>query len=259
MRLIVEMAPERPVRVPVDHQYALMGAIYRLLRCADPDYADALHDVGVRGEAGKRFKPFCFGGLRCARRRLAGDAVWLGPGRVEWQIGSPDEAFLRAFATGLLGEGSVNVGTEALAIDAVRTAPTPDFAEGEARFLCLSPIVASVRRPESEGGGTRYLRPTEGDLFAEAVRGNALSKFRALYGRLPEDDGRGLTLQFDLAYLARNPHGGTKKVTINGIEVVGAMAPFTATGSPELLRLIYDAGVGEKNGTGFGTLERSGH
>jgi CRISPR-associated endoribonuclease Cas6 len=257
MRLIVAMNLEQESRFPIDHQYALAGAIYRLLRCADVDCAARIRGAEEPRENDKPPMPFCFSGLRCAKRRVDHEELWLGPGRVVWRIGAPDEPLLRAIEAGLLEDGSIRVGAGELAIDGIRFAPTPDFAEGEGQFVCLSPIVATVCGIGPEGAGTRFLRPTDGAAFSEAARANALSKFEALYGRAPKEPESRLVLRFDAGYLARNPRGGTKRVTINGNDVVGAMAPFTALGSPALLQLIYNSGAGEMNGAGFGMIEVS--
>ncbi len=254
MRLLIECELRRETPFPMNHQHDLMALAYRLVACGDEEYASFLHNQGyAANEGGKRVKLFCFSGLRCRNRRAAGGTLWLGPGVVTWLVSSPVEAFLQYFATGLLSEGVVTVGEQRLPIAQVQTLPPPDFARGAARFTCLTPVVASIPRPEAEGGGTTYLRPRDGSAFSAAVRNNLLTKYGALCGRLPADDR--FDLRFDTDYLARDAHGGTKKVTIKGIEVVGAQAPFAASGSAELLELMYACGAGEKNSAGFGMVE----
>jgi CRISPR-associated endoribonuclease Cas6 len=254
MRLRITCDVRRETAFPVNHQHHLMALSYGLVAVGDEEYARFLHNEGyAAGGEGKRVKLFCFSGLRCARRRSEGETLWLGPGAVTWLVSSPVEAFLRNFATGLLSAGLMRVGAQELPIAEVQTLPPPDLSRGAARFTCLTPIVASLPRPESEGGGPTYLRPRDGRAFSAAVRNNLLYKYRTLYGVPPQDDRFELT--FDADYLARNPHGGTKKITIKGIEVIGAQAPFAADGSPELLALMVDCGAGEKNSAGFGMVD----
>ena len=71
----------------------------------------------------------------------------------------------------------------------------------------------------------------------------------------PRDDR--LELVFDPGYLARSPHCGTKLTTFKGIQIRGALAPFTLTGSEELMRIAWDCGLGEKNSSGFGMVEET--
>jgi CRISPR-associated endoribonuclease Cas6 len=54
----------------------------------------------------------------------------------------------------------------------------------------------------------------------------------------------------------------TKKITINEngrfpIDVIGIQAPFTIEGDPELIKVGYECGFGEKNSMGFGMAEVS--
>ncbi len=253
MRLRVLLDNPRPVRVPINHQELLAGLVYHLLGTSSTDYSRFLHDEGYRMDGGpKRFKLFVFSNLRVpkSQRRLEGDQMHIARGPVEWLLASPVADFLTHGATGLLTAGNtLRVGGVHFPIRVVESLQTPAFTE-TTRFTCLTSIVASVPLP---GGGTRYLRPCDGDAFSEAVRKNLLAKYRTLHGHPPADER--LRLDFDQGYLARNPHGGTKKETFKGIDIIGAMAPFTLTGSPELMELAWNAGLGEKNAGGFGMVD----
>jgi CRISPR-associated endoribonuclease Cas6 len=225
----------------------------------------------------RRFKLFAFSGLRAAPhdRRIVGDLLHLASGSaITWQISSPLADFLTHCANGLLTAGALRVGTAELPIESIAAVPTPAFdsaaptasregadsglvtahtaSRGVAAFTCLTPIVAAV--PAPDGRTTpRYLRPTEGDAFSDAVRNNLLAKYRIVHGHPPTDDR--LRLTFNAAYLARNPHAGTKKITFRQIDLVGALAPFTLEASPDLLALAWEAGLGQGNSMGFGLIE----
>lgn len=254
MRLRIELRAPEAARVPVDHQDLLGPLVYRLLQASDPDYSRMLHDEGfLLDGGGKRFKLFCYSNLRVAdrkRRRLEGDRLWIAPGMVEWYVASPVESFMNHFASGLLAQGEIRVGPARFCIAGVEALQTPAFGE-VARFTCLTPVVASL--PDLERKTARYLRPWEGEAFSAAVRGNLLRRYRLACGGVPADDR--LELRFDAGYLARDRHGGTKKVSYKGIEVVGALAPFTLSGSAELMKLAWEGGLGEKNSAGFGMVE----
>lgn len=258
MRLLVKFHLERAGYLPMNHQHALSGLVYRLLGCSDSDYARFLHDEGYRlaEERSKRFKMFVFSTLRVdrARRREVGDRLLVQPGMVEWLISSPMDDFLLHGATGLLSVGSVvEVCDLSLTIQELSALPEPEYVSGM-RCTCLTPIVVSKPLEDKR---IYYLRPSDGAAFSEAVRSNLLHKYRLLHDAPPDEDTFALT--FDSAYLADPKHrGGTKKVTVkNGIDVVGAFCPFTLTGSPALIELGYQAGFGEKNATGFGMAATS--
>lgn len=255
MRLAVRFELERGGMLPLNHQQLLTGLVYRLLGASDADFAADLHDHGFATEEGsaKRFKLFVFSGLRVpkGRRRIVGDQMQIAPGLVEWFLSSPREDFLLHSATGLLTAGStVQVGGLRLTIREVCALPQPTFDAPVTAFSCMTPVVAALPRPE---GGTHYLRPCEGEAFSQAVRNNLLHKHRLLHaGELPADDR--LALTFDAAYLDRDPHVGTKKITFKNIDIIGALAPFTLTGSPTLMQTAWECGLGEKNSSGFGMI-----
>jgi|SRR5579871_2260727 len=257
MRLAVHFHLEREALLSMNHQHELTGLAYRLLEISNPDYARFLHDEGYRLEEGKakRYKLFVFSGLRVPghRRRAEGDRLRIAPGLVEWLLASPLDDFLQNCATGLLTAGTVlEVGPVPLTITSVEALPAPVFRE-TTRFTCLTPIVASVPLPN---GGTRYIRPCEGEAFSAAVRSNLLQKARLVYGEEPTEADSALTLRFKEEYLSDPRHrGGTKLIRYKNIDVVGAFAPFTLIGSPALMRMAWECGLGEKNTGGFGMIE----
>src|SRR5882672_9177856 len=98
MRLQVTFDLEREALLPMNHQYALSGMVYRLLEASDPEYSRFLHEEGYRPseEKAKRFKLFAFSGLRIdrSRRTIEGDRMRLRPGPIIWFVSSPLDDFL---------------------------------------------------------------------------------------------------------------------------------------------------------------------
>ncbi len=259
MRIQATLRNDSFVRLPIDHYHLLRGAIFDHLGRSDAAYASFLHDVGYVPDAGdtRRYKLFTFSALRVPKsnRRLVGAQVEIAPGVVTWTISSPKEEFLRHEVTGLLDKSDAFViGGQRFTLVALDGLPDPTFS-GAMGFTCLTPIVASV--PSDTHKTARYLRPSDGGELSDAVRANVVRKYRALHGVEPADAS--LTMTLSESYLARAPHGGTKKVTLPGaggpIDVIGTLAPLTLSGSPELIRVAYECGLGEKNSSGMGMLE----
>lgn len=248
MRLRIALDNPHAAVIPINHGEYLTAAVYELLALGDADYARFLHDEGYTGEGGKTFKLFTFSGLRAPRRIAEGDKLRLPPGPLEWLLSSPVEPFLQNVATGLLSAGGLRLASTTFPIREIQTLAPPALCE-TTEFTCLTPIVAAL---PLEGGGTRYLRPIDYE-FSAAVRRNLGHKHLRLHGRPPVDDR--FTLTFDPAYLARDKRGGTKLITYKGIHIVGAFCPFAVTGSPELMRVGYETGFGEKNAGGFGMVD----
>jgi CRISPR-associated endoribonuclease Cas6 len=277
MRLRITLDSLRPVVIPINYQSYLTGVVYRLLESSNADFSRFLHDEGFALDGGaKRFKLFTFSWLRGRCLPGEGDTICFAPPSVEWMIASPVAEFIGHCEAGLASEGVVRIASTTLPVRSVQRLPepalsgsTPEWGDGRdahptvgvgdgrdahptigsVRFTCLSPIVVSVAVPG--GGPAQYVRPSEGAAFSEGVRQNLIQKYRAVHGRAPEDER--FALAFDQAYLQR--HGGTKKITYKNIDVIGAYAPFTVTGSAELMRVGLDCGFGEKNAAGFGMAD----
>ena len=259
MRLRIRLHTDRPVRVPFSHQEYLAALVYRTLGASNAEYARFLHDEGYPAAPDtthKRFKLFCFSTLRAPRyaRRVTQGGLVFEPGFIDWYISSPLPDFLNHSATGLLSEGSpLRVGpTATFIIREIAAISCPPFGETQ-EFTCWTPIVAAVPAPDKRDT-PYYLRPdTDAPAFSEAVRKNLLQKYHLVHDAPPTSDA--LTLSFNAAYLARSPHSGTKKITIHNINMVGAEAPFTLSGSPDLIRLAWETGLGQNNSMGFGMIE----
>jgi CRISPR-associated endoribonuclease Cas6 len=254
MRIQITLITDDHISIPVNYQEYLTAAVYGYVNAGDVEYSKFVHDEGYLADGGKRFKPFTHSWIRvpASRRRVNGDRLHISPGTIGWVVSSPLDEFLQPFATGLLQTASLRLGTETIKVAAVEAVGSPEI-QPSMRMTCLSPIVASVRRPDRT---TQYLRPVDDPaVFSEAIRKNLVAKFKALTGQEPADSN--LNFQFDMEYLNRN-HDGTKKATYKGIDIIGILAPFTVSGSVELMRLGYDSGFGGKTACGFGCAEVRG-
>jgi CRISPR-associated endoribonuclease Cas6 len=254
MRLNIQLVTNRRISIPINYQEYLTAVVYGYVAAGDLEYARFVHDDGYAGEGGKKFKPFTHSWLRvpASRRLVQGDRLVISPGPIGWVVSSPLDEFLQPLATGLLRTGVMVLGTETLEIAAVEVFAMPEIAQ-TTRMSCLSPIVASGRRAD---GTTQYLRPVDDPAaFSESIRTNLLSKHRALYGTEPADTS--FVMTFDQGYMASR-NGGQKKATYKNIDIIGILAPFTVTGSPDLVRLGYEAGFGPKTACGFGCAEVRG-
>ena len=181
MRLKITLQLDRTATIPADHQHELQALIYDFLNRSSPEFARFLHDEGYatgtpNGDT-RRFKAFVFSGLRVhrSRRRLANGGLTILPGTVDWFLSSPKEEFVRHLATGLLSRGGhLRIAQTRFEIVQAAALPTPEFRERE-EYVCLSPLVAAV--PTPDGKGTRYLLPSDGEAFSNAIRCNLLRKY----------------------------------------------------------------------------------
>lgn len=111
-----------------------------------------------------------------------------------------------------------------------------------------------------ETSSPSYILPDD-PLLSDLLRANILNKYISLYGHEPEDTRFVCTLDQD--YVQRKNVEGkriTQLITIKEgrteeTRVRGFMCPFTLEGNPDLIRLAYESGLGEKNAMGFGMMD----
>lgn len=256
MRIKLTLAPvSKNAVLPASYNYYLTGLIYRFLKSSSEDYSSFLHDKGYRLQEGsKGFKLFTYSMLMGEEVMIGKETVRFGKRPVNWQITSPINVFLQHLVTGVFAEGQeIKIGPEgeqaAFLIEMVETMQPPEFRDAM-KFTCLSPI--TVSKPAGMGRPCHYLRPWE-DGFSEAIKNNLINKYRLVHGR--ELNGPEFNIKIDAAYMNRKSGKITKKINFKGTDIIGFMAPFEATGSPELIGTGYEAGVGEKGSMGFGMVK----
>ncbi|MGH7491430.1 MAG: CRISPR-associated endoribonuclease Cas6 [bacterium] len=265
MRLKLTLLPLNPrTSVPINYNYPLAAAIYKLLAQASPEYADWLHEKGYRSPADRLLKLFTFSRLNIPQARPQGNTLAAGDER-PWllQIASPmEDEFVQNFVLGLFQQQNLEIGGPGAVgrflIEQVEALAPPVFKE-TMQFKALSPIVVSTMREHHGKLQPYYYRAHETEL-GEAIRQNLLQKYQTIQGEAPADTL--LVFEIDRGYLERQ--GGPEKVskliaikegTAEETRIKGFMCPFTLAGSPELMRVAWECGVGDHNSMGCGMVE----
>lgn len=260
MRLRVLLTSKRlDPAIPINYQYPLASAIYRILSSVETAYATFLHQQGYSDERGKRMKLFCFSRIMSERKPVVEGRVlrWFGRPRLWFHIGSPmEETFVRNTLVGMLSGQGIDIGSSDAAagfvIEEVTTIDPPKWTN-QVRGIALAPITTSV---QEDGRRTAtYLHPLDA-RFAEGVRANILAKHALLSGS--RDDELDFHIVPDAAYIQeRGDRAISKLVTIkqgreSETRVKGFVFPFILSGNPILLHTAWECGLGEKNSIGFG-------
>ncbi len=251
MRIKISLLSQRaPFELPANYNYQLTSLIYELLASSSQDFSTFLHDDGFK-IAHKRFKLFTFSRLLIPKRRIEGARLIALSEHLELLISSPISEFIEHLAQGLLSRGRIKIVDHELSIEQVEVLAKPAFRE-EMRFTCLSPLVVSTGAKRNEKLFAKYLRHDD-PQFSEAIQKNLWQKYQLVHGREPRSAD--LTLQFDPEYIARKKESVYRLMDYKGTKIKGIMAPFVVRGSPELIEMGYEAGLGEKNSMGFGMVE----
>lgn len=249
MRIRFELSPNGEVWLPWNHQYELSSVIYATIAHASPGFSTFLHDKGFIAD-GKQFRLFTFSPLKGKILDRNSFGFLLQP-PIILLCSSPVPEFVRAVAEGALKVSSLRVGEIELPVSQVQTLPDPEFSS-QMQFSPLSPITVSTGRIDADGKmRATYFSPDDPGFF-EHLSNNLARKYEALNKKPPENPDVKFKLASDTTPENRRL---SKLIDIKGIKVRGWLVPVEAEGTPELLRLAYETGLGEKNSVGFGMVE----
>ena len=258
MRLSLQLFPQnRDVTIPINYQYLLSAAIYKILQQASPDYAAFLHNLGYPAPSGRFMKLFTFSKLWLPKAKLENRFLKAGRGVCRLQIGSPmlDE-FVQNFVLGLFESSKIVIvgrGCRAeFRVEQVEALPVPEF-QPNMRFRCLSPIVTSTMR--ARGGGKLqpyYYRPDD-EKLSEALRNNLLEKYEIIHCKKPADHR--LVFRLESHDTPKSKLITIKEGTPEETRIKAFETHFTLQGSPELMLTAWECGLGERGSQGFGMVE----
>lgn len=238
--------------VPINYNHFLTSLAYKTIGDSSSEYASFLHDEGYSSkEVDKKFKLFTYSQLRFSNMEVESDIINSKSPEVRWFISSPVTQFIEHLASGLLDSGDVRIGQETFHVEQISSVKPPDFTE-EMDFLCMSPIVSSTMVKKNGELKTYYYRFDDKEL-STALLSNLKNKYKLIHGEDRTDNSFRIT--FDKDYVEKKNGRISKLVDFKGIRIKGIFAPFTVTGNPELIKLGYQAGFGEKGSMGFGMVK----
>ncbi len=249
MRIKITCDIGEGIRLPINYNYFLTGVIYQFLKESDPEYAHFLHQDGYEQE-NRRFKLFTFSQLMAKRREIRGDQIhFRSP--LTWYVSSSQEPFLQNFAASLMQTGILQIQSQRVQVQDVEVLRQPQFGQQMA-FRCLSPITMSTKRERADQLVTHYCLPDD-PQFSELVRQNLIRKYEAVHQQPPTEKSFAMT--FDQAYIDKREGRVTRLIDFKGTKIRGVVSPFHVIGAPELIRIGYECGFGDKNSMGFGMVE----
>ena len=127
-----------------------------------------------------------------------------------------------------------------------RSLATPALHDCE--FQALSSVSVSIKR---ENGSVEYVSP-EKEGYGRMLINNLKEKYLAFYGKSFDGDD---SYEFELLSPAKSRLITIKANTPEMTKVKGFHYRFRLKADDELMRIMYEAGLGEKNSIGFGMVE----
>jgi CRISPR-associated endoribonuclease Cas6 len=239
--------------LPINYNYEISAWIYKIIRGADTDYADFLHNQGYT-LAGKQFKFFTFSALHIPKRNIVGDRIEILSEEISLLVSFWVEEASEKFIIGLFQNQALRLGDKISQVDfMVRQVESMAWTlpEDKVRFRMLSPLVVSRK---NDRGLDDYLSPTEPD-FEKLLLKNLLDKYMAAGKPVPaswQDYAFGFRL---LTEQPKEKRIILKAHTPQQTKVKGYLFDFELVAPVALLEAGYLAGFGRYNAEGFGCVE----
>lgn len=237
-------------KLPINYQYELSAFVYQTLQKGDNELASWLHENGFILD-GKQFKLFTFSNFVIPQYEISGDRITVKSDTISWYISFLPEVSTEVFIKGLFSGLNFKIGDNKssvqFSVKNIELLPPPVFLQNMI-FKTYSPICISRK---NENNKIDYINPS--DSYAKgAILKNILNKYRAFYGKEYEN---GFDFDFILhsepkAKLILIKAGKPEQTKIKGYKCI-----FEIKAPTDLIKIMYDSGIGEKGSLGFGFLE----
>lgn len=263
MRIKITAITDRPASFPFNYQYPLQAAIYALIRESSSEYSKFLHEQGyVKDGINRVFKFFTFSKLKFSPK-LCGKTGFENVRQIEFIFSTIVEESLGHMILGIFSDRKMHlrINGKGLNLTIVNVDVLEDlvFSDKE-KFICLSPIAVSTMVENDKGRKVphflNYMIPRERDRFAESIKNNLVNKYETLHNASYGKREHPFSFHFDPVYIGKKNGAISKLISFkNDIKIKAMEAPFTVEADPDLIKIGYECGWGEKNSAGFGCTE----
>ena len=254
MRFQLNLKVDRHVfgnKLPINYQYELSAWIYRIIAQGDRLYAEWLHQNGY-ADKHRNFRLFVFSNIFSPGIKYENDRLILHSDKASFYLSLLPEKSTEAFIKGIFKEQVFTLGDRVskvqFSVQQVELIPPPDFTNSFV-FKTLSPVVVSVGQENRQHA--RYVNPDEKD-YGLLIINNLIEKYKVFYNKTFDGD---TNYQFELVSPFRSKLIRIKAGTKEETQVRGFVYTFRLAADKELLKVMYEAGMGEKGSLGFGCVE----
>jgi CRISPR-associated endoribonuclease Cas6 len=245
--------------LPFNYQYPLSSWIYKVIDKGNAEFATFLHEQGYTAGDGKRFKLFCFSGLRFPGKTAQRHNTHTSYLSVRARKAYLDISFflpeqLEPFVAGLFQAQDAVIGDKQFQLNMkvrnVQMLPEPDFSDNKIyHFRTKTAVVLS----EQVDGETQeqYIVPLK-PSYTALMQNSILDKCRAVgINGFSETD-----INFTIEKLqAKTNLQSIKAGTAAETKVKAYYYDFKLKAPAEVLKLVYASGIGSMNSLGFGLVE----
>ncbi|MEN3046475.1 MAG: CRISPR-associated endoribonuclease Cas6 [Candidatus Hydrothermales bacterium] len=242
MRLKVILGEEKEYKIPWFYNYFVASSIYFLLSKYNERFSYTIHSYGWRYK-NKNLKLFSFSPL--FPKKFISDKnhiIMIGP--LTLIISSPDSVFIEILENIIKREKFLRILNYLLPV--LKTSVYEVEKLGNIfKVRTLSPLVVSENKREGDKKITLYLSPDQ-ENFYKKLKNIVKNKFECFTGEVLSND------DFEIVCESYR----SKLLKIKNINVRGYMANLYLKGDVQVLRFVFDSGIGEKTSMGFGMVEK---
>lgn len=262
MRLKINFLLQDKSFIPYNYNYQLHSAIYNTLNKAEPLFSDFLHNEGYHNDL-RVFKFFTFSKL------LLDNFTTIHKDQHGFRNVKKASLILstnvdRIFENIVLGIFTDNIlvlnfktHTLKMMISEVEVLPEIEY-QNRMTFSCLSPISMSTMQ-EIDGKLQQhfldYMNPEERDHFKINLYNNLCQKYKTIFS---ENWNQPIlfNFSFDPNYIVKAGGRISKLIHFKNNEKIKCFeGPFTIETYPELIKIGYECGFGDKNSAGMGCVD----
>jgi CRISPR-associated endoribonuclease Cas6 len=178
-----------------------------------------------------------------------------------WYIASPFHQFISILAKEFRLRKQVKIAGNSYVVSEFQFLKQPSFSSGDEKFTCLSPI-SLIRDNNLKLGGKlslkNFLLPDDAD-YKERLIDDTFYKLDRLTNK--KFKRKRFSLEFDEKYIEQKNYKISKLIAIEKNKkknhyIRAVLAPFKISTTPDILKLIYDTGLGSFTTMGFGMIRK---
>lgn len=242
MRIRFSLTFKGKMILPIHYNHLLQGFIYTNLH--DKELQIKYHDQGFI-EKGRHMKLFTFSRLFGSYEIDQSKGLITFTPPVSLTVSSVGSDFLSGFAEEILTSNLLYLNGTKLEVKAFE----PLTFKGNKQNVQIEMMsVLTVYKTLSNNGrnSTKYFSPWD-EEFPELIKSNMLRKISIIDKSLNPDD-----LDFSIKPMMEANEKFQKIINFKGTVIKGWLGSYLLSGSEDLIRLAYYAGLGSKNSEGFG-------
>ncbi len=238
LKLVFQNPSSPAITLPIHYNEILQAFFYRSL---PGELAEFLHEIGFFYN-NRKFKLFTFSKIFSRKlKHTEKNIVFSSP--ITVYLSSVINYLGTKWGENLIMNEDIKLGENKLQLQSIQVLKPPVISE-KVIIKTLSPI-AVYRTVEENGKKTQYYFP-ENLEFQKLIKENVRKKYHLITGK-----------KLDNFIFEIKPAGKTRIVPLKykNFFIKASEGTFQIHTRPEILKTIYDAGLGAKNSQGFGMIQ----